>query len=164
MNRISTFFLAIISTASICSSNTFHNHNIRSLSKQIDSLTVYGKWKVINFVPAPISEITVKEAQRYIGKVISLNASIVVVIADTCDHPFFKAITQNSNKYFLENRMDKADLKIQSDSITVIKVGCNTQPNYSNQDSPNFLYDFIIDDNQLIVSFKGFYFYLKRIN
>lgn len=158
---ITSFLLA---TSTFCNSKNSGNESSDS-SIQKDSLVLYGNWKITQFKAGSISEITEEDAQKYVGQIITLRPELAVINNDTCSQPYFKASFQGSDKYFYENnRIDKAVLKINQDSIQVMEIGCNTHPKYSNENSPNFLYDFIvIDNNLMIVSFKGFYFYLERV-
>lgn len=164
MNRILIIISILLTTVSFCNNrNNSHESSEASIPK--DSLVLYGDWKIIKFTAGSISEITEEDARKYIGQIIILKPGLAVVSSDTCNQPYFKTSIQSSDKYFYENnRIDKATLKIKQDSIQVMKIGCKSPPKYSNENSSNFLYDFIvIDNNLMIVSFKGFYFYLERV-
>jgi hypothetical protein len=164
MSRILIITSILLTTASFCNNrNSDHQSSQASVSK--DSLALYGDWKITGFTAGAISEITEEDAQKYVGQTITLKPGLAVINSDTCNQPYFKTSIQNSDRYFYENnRIDKATLKIKQDSIQVMEIGCKSSPKYSNENSSNFLYDFIvIDNNSLIVSFKGFYFYLERV-
>jgi hypothetical protein len=164
MSRILIISSILLTTVSFCNNrNSSRESGQASIPK--DSLALYGDWKITKFTAGSISEITEEDAQKYVGQIITLKAGLAVINSDTCNQPYFKTSIQSSDKYFYENnRVDKATLKIKQDSIQVVEIGCKNRPKYSNENSPNFLYDFIvIDNNLMIVSFKGFYFYLERV-
>lgn len=164
MSRILIISSILLTTVSFCNNrNSSRESGQASIPK--DSLVLYGDWKITKFTAGSVSEITDDDAQKYVGQIITLRPDIAIINNDTCSQPYFKMSTQNSDKYFYENnRIDKASLKIKEDSIQVMEMGCKGNPKYSNESSPNFLYDFIVTDNNLmIVSFKGFYFYLERV-
>jgi hypothetical protein len=163
MNRILIISSILVTTVSFCN-NKNSKHESSEASGQKDSLVLYGDWKITKFTAGTISEITEKDAQKYVGQIVTLKPGFVIINSDTCNQPYFKTSIQNSDKYFYDNnRVDKATLKIKQDSIKLMEVGCKVPPKYSNENSSNFLYDFIvIDNNIMIVSFKGFYFYLER--
>jgi len=156
--------LLLLTTVSHCKSR---NSSVESHQASVpkDSLVLYGDWKIIKFAAGAVSEITEEDAQKYVGQIITLKLDNAIINGDTCSQPRFKSSIQNSDDYFYQNnRIDKATLKIKQDSIQVVEVGCSGRPKYSNGNSPNFLYDFIVvEDNLMIVNFKGFYFYLERV-
>ncbi len=163
MNRILIISSILLITVSFCNTrNSSHRSSEASIPK--DSLVLYGDWKITRFTAGSISEITEDDAQKYVGQRITLKPNLAVINGDTCNQPYFKTSIQSSDKYFYENnRIDKATLKIKQDSIQITEMGCKGNPKYSNENSSNFLYDFIVVENNLmIVSFKGFYFYLER--
>jgi hypothetical protein len=163
MSRILIISSILFTTVSFCNNkNGGHKNSQASIPK--DSFVLYGDWKITRFTAGSISEITDDDAQKYVGQIITLRPDIAIINNDTCSQPYFKMSTQNSDKYFYaNNRIDKAALKIKQDSIQVVEMSCKGNPKYSNENSPNFLYDFIIvESNLMIVSFKGFYFYLER--
>ncbi len=162
MNRILITSLFLYTTIGF-----FNNKSIKAgynkRSTQTDTVSIYGSWKIISYTPGYISALTDEEAKKYIGKTITLKPDLATVINDTCNQPIFKSTIQNSDQYFYESRIDKATLKIKSDSIRIIEIDCEN-PKYSDDNSPNFLYDFItVNKDLMIVSFNGVYFHLKRI-
>ncbi|MDE3211937.1 MAG: hypothetical protein KGM98_01785, partial [Bacteroidota bacterium] len=118
-----------------------------------------------NYKGGFISAITDQDAKKYIGLIITLKPGLVAINRDTCMHPYFKISVQNSNDFFYANdRIDKSILKINRDSINAVEIGCKDHPKYSSENSPNFLYNLIvINNNLMIINIKGIYFYLKRV-
>lgn len=163
MSRLLVINLILLTIVSFCNNRNSHYEN-KPASTSKDSILLYGDWKITRFTAGYLSEITEEDAKKYIGQIITLRPSVAAIHGDTCTRPYFKISTQSSDKYFYENnRVDKSSLKINQDSILVMEMGCKENPKYSNEYSPNFLYDFIvIENNLMIVSFKGFYFYLER--
>jgi len=163
MSRILIISSILLTTVSFCNNRSTGHESSQAASPR-DSIVLNGVWKITRFTAGSISEITDDDAQKYVGQTITLRPDIAIINNDTCSQPYFKMSTQNSDKYFYtNNRIDKAALKIKQDSIQVIEMSCKGNPKYSNENSPNFLYDFIVVENNLmIVSFKGIYFYLER--
>ncbi len=164
MSRILIITSILLTTVSFCNNkNTGHENSQASIPK--DSLALYGDWKITRFTAGFISEIMEEDAQRYVGHIVTLKPDIAIIEEDTCNLPHFEISIQNSDEYFFSNnRADKAALGIKQDSIQVMEVSCKELRKYSNGKSPNFLCHFIVMDNNLmIVNFKGFYFYLDKV-
>jgi hypothetical protein len=157
---LSAIFWGILSLVNNKKQIECNNHNI----KKEDTLPIFGDWQIYKFSPGYISEITDEEAKKYLTNEVILESNRAIVVYDTCYSPLFKSRIENSDKFFTQNyRMNKKVLNIRSDSIKIFSLDCKDNPKYYSENSPNFSYDFIlINRNLMIVGFKGFIFYLER--
>lgn len=126
---------------------------------------IYGKWKIIRFVPGKVAAITTDEANLYIGRVILLKKEIAIILNDTCKSPVYKVHNENADNYFHINyRIGRSALNIESNEIFVTSLSCNEKPIYYNNNSPDFGREIIgVDAKTIIMPLNGVFFYLEKV-
>ena len=107
---LKSVLVPILFVLSFCNSI---NHVVDNKDSQTiqDTLIKYGDWKIVKLLPGYITEITEEDAQKYIGKLVTLKYDIAIINGDTCNKPSYKLSKEDSNRYFYSNnRIDKRTL------------------------------------------------------
>lgn len=131
----------------------------------LDSLNIYGRWKITRYVGGNITAITDEQAKEYTGREMLLRKDLAVILGDSCKSPSYTMHAEKSESYFYTNyKVNKSLLKIAKEEVQVVSLVCKTKPVYAKEDSPNFNFDLVIkDESTVIVAINGFFFYFEKV-
>ncbi len=134
--------------------------------RSIDDISVvlYDNWYVKGFSSLPISALSDEDAQKFIEQSVSLRTNLATVFNDTCVNPNYIINKVNANTYLSKYRTAREAIGIKSDMIYTIELSCKSTPKYSNDESPEFNYVLLYDNNRLSIIYNGIVFHLEKMH
>jgi len=132
------------------------------LKEQVFSPPYYGKWKAVWKTSCFISALSTEEINAIKSREIFFSDKRAIVFGDSCASPTYNLSEQNTLDFLYLNKIPNNGLRIESDSLTLIKLGCLLPFKESDKDSPDFSYYVFYDKDGIYLLYQGEVFKLFR--
>jgi hypothetical protein len=126
-------------------------------------VNIFGTWIAYKFKGGQFSEMDDKEAAKRIGSTVILENSFAKIFEDSCQNITYQIRKAKASEYLYYNyHTYPKTLGIANDEFQVLELYCGKiRKNGQIKKMPDFNL-LIIDENTIIASGRGYFFWLKK--
>lgn len=159
--KVLASFMVCLSMLILLSSNGIAKKALAN--PKVDILAqLFNTWYVKSFSFLAVSGLSEEEARSYLEQNVVFKPNLAIVFNDTCTEPKYIVDRVSANMYLRQFKTEKESIGIKSDTVVSIDLSCVGSPKYFTENSPEFNYAMIIDQQKLSIIYNGVVFHLEE--